>query len=121
MTNYVVRRGIFHTPPLKRQLSNTLLQKRLLTQSRFSGKGFIAGKKGGTGIVTVNGKPARRRILLIEQSTLTWARCTWSAEDGSYLFEHLDEKREFLILAVDNYNSYYRPVSWDKIRPKVAE
>ncbi|ULJ69293.1 hypothetical protein MIS45_11235 [Wielerella bovis] len=116
----LIQRGLWFKSPPKRALSKTLFKRGFLTQSRFSGKGFIAGTKGGVGIVTVNGKPARRKILLLDQATMIWARSTWSAQDGSYRFEHLDETREFLILAVDNYNSFYRPVSWDKIKPKIA-
>lgn len=117
----LIRRGLLFKTPPQRALSKTLFKRGFLTQSRFSGKGFIAGRKGSVGIVTVGGKPARRKVMLLDQATMIWARSTWSAEDGSYLFEHIDTSRDFLVLAVDNYNSRYRPVAWDKIKPKLAE
>lgn len=113
----IVRRGLWYQSPPPRALSRGVIRRGTLVQSRFTGKGYFAGTVGGTGIVTVNGKPARRRILLLDQATWLFVRGTWSEEDGSYRLEHLDPTRQYLILAVDNYNSHYRPVAWDKLAP----
>ncbi|SSY80626.1 hypothetical protein [Alysiella crassa] len=119
MANYLISSGLLFSTPPPRSGARSLLRRNVQFQSIFTGRGVISGKKNTAGIVTVNGKPARRRVFAVDQASLRFVRSTWSAEDGSYLLQHLDEKRQFIILALDNYNSPYRPVAWDKRYPKV--
>ena len=119
MANYLISKRLLFSVPPKRSRAKSLLRRNVQFQSLFTGRGVIAGKSNTAGIVTVNGKPARRRVFAIDQATLRFVRGTWSNDDGSYLLQHLDEKRQFIILALDNYDSAYRPVAWDKRYPKV--
>lgn len=115
----VIRRGIFcqHQHRPQRINSQQVLRREAKWALRYGGKGFFAGSVGGTGIVTVNGKPARRKILLLDQATYLFVRSTWSKHDGSYRIGNLDPTRQYMIMAVDNYDSHYRPVAWDKLTP----
>ncbi len=119
MANYLISSGLLFSIPPQRSGAKALFRRNVQFQSIFAGRGVIAGKPNTAGIVTVNGKPARRRVFAIDQATLRFVRGTWSNDDGSYLLQHLDEKRQFIVLALDNYNSPYRPVAWDKRYPKV--
>ena len=85
---------------------------------RNHGSGFIAGR--GDGIVTVGGVPAERRIFLFERERLVLIRSTWSAKDGTYLFDRLDPDREYMVMAED-YKRQYEPVVYDFVRPAVDD
>lgn len=75
---------------------------------------FIAGQ--GNGIVTVDGKPASKRILLFERSHMfPCIRQIWSAADGTYLFGGLESNKLYLVMAVDDKEKY-EPVAWDFIK-----
>lgn len=115
----IVRRGLWYQSPLPRALSHGVMRRGCLVQSKCSGRGYFAGTLGGTGIVTVNGKPARRKIYVIDMATMQFVRSTWSNDDGTYWIGHLDETRKYLLIALDNYNSRYRPQAWDKLSPKL--
>ena len=78
--------------------------------------GYIAGE--GTGIVTVGGQPASRRIYLFARPTMECIADCWSKEDGSYRFDRLKEDEEYLMVATD-YKKQYEPVSYDFIKPYV--
>lgn len=119
MANYLIARDLLFSIPPKRSQTRGLFRRNVWFQSQFTGRGYFSGKPQTTGIVTVNGKPARRRVLALDQATLRFVRGTWSNDDGSYLLSHLDETRQYIVLALDNYNSSYRPVAWDKRYPKV--
>lgn len=119
MANYLISSGLLFSIPPQRGGSKVLLRRNVQFQSLFTGRGVIAGKPNTAGIVTVNGKPARRRVFAIDQATLRFVRSTWSNDDGSYLLQHLDETRQMIVISLDNYNSPYRPVAWDKRYPKV--
>lgn len=84
---------------------------------KYGGRGYIAGE--GEGIVTVNGAPASRRIYLFVRRTMQCIADRWSAEDGTYRFEKLNEDEEYLMVAVD-YKKQYEPVSYDYIQPYVG-
>lgn len=119
MSNILFQNELLFSIPPPRSGARGLLSDDVLWQSLYSGRGFFAGTVGTAGIVTVNGKPARRKIFLLEQESMRFIRRTWSAEDGSYLLPNVDETRQYVILAFDNYNSGYRPIAWDKRYPKV--
>ena len=67
----------------------------------------------------MGGKPASRRILLIERERFKVVDDTWSADDGSYLFDQLNPEQDFLVLALD-HKRQYEPVAYDYVRA-VAE
>ena len=78
---------------------------------------FIAGQ--GNGIVTVDGKPASKRILLFERSHLfPCIRQIWSAADGTYFFGGLESNKLYLVMAVDDKEKY-EPVAWDFIKAAI--
>lgn len=102
-----------HAAPQNQAFAPHLLQHR----GRNHGGAIIAGR--GIGIVTVGGKPAARRILLIERERFKVIDDTWSAADGTYLFDQLDNSQDFLVLALD-HKRQYEPVAYDYVRA-VAE
>lgn len=59
---------------------------------------------GGTGsisgIVTQQGQPARKQVLLLAWPALTRVAATMSAGDGAYSFQRL-RLREYLVVGVD--------------------
>lgn len=83
---------------------------------KYGGKGYIAGE--AEGIVTVNGQPAARRIYLFARPNMVCVADTWSADDGSYRFDRLNESMEFLLVGTD-YKKQYEPVSYDFVMPYV--
>lgn len=97
-------------------MNGRLLRRGLLKQSVHTGKGYFSGE--GEGIVTVNGEPASRRILLLDCATLRFVRGTWSNQDGTYRLSHLDPNRQYLMLARDHLGEW-EPVAYDLLRPKV--
>ena len=80
-------------------------------------QGFIAGN--GNGIVTVDGKPGQKRIVIFERThTFPCLRQTWSNSDGSYLLPWLDVSKIYTVMAVDDKEKY-EPVVWDFIKPAI--
>lgn len=112
--SFLLRRGAWRTAPVRRRKSNVMMPHGLLKQSIFTGKGYFAGM--GSGIVTVDGVPARRRIYLMDCGTMRFVRGTWSAADGSYRLSHLDPDRLYLLMARD-HNGQFEPVAYDFLRP----
>ena len=102
MANYLISKRLLFSVPPKRSGAKALFRRNVQFQSIFAGRGVIAGKPNTAGIVTVNGKPARRRVFAIDQATLRFVRGTWSNDDGSYLLQHLDKKRQFKPLFFSN-------------------
>ncbi|MGF6148967.1 Uncharacterised protein [Kingella potus] len=98
-----------HAVPQNQVFAARFVQYR----ERNHGRGIIAGR--GIGIVTVGGRPASRRILLIERERFKVIDDTWSADDGSYLFEQLDTGQDFLVIALD-HKRQYEPVCYDYVR-----
>lgn len=78
------------------------------------GKGYIAGS--GDGIVTVRGKPASRKIWLLNTNTLNIELSQWSLESGRYLFLGLDTSKEYLVMVRD-YKKEHEPFAWDYVKP----
>lgn len=80
----------------------------------FHGKAWISGV--GEGIVTINGIPASRQVVALEQSSLTVVAQTWSFPDGTYLLPNLDKSKLYIVMAYD-YKGDYAPVAESHIAP----
>lgn len=76
--------------------------------------GYIAG--AGDGIVTVQGKPAKRDIWLLNAQTMAVEQVVTSLKNGHYLFIGLDPAKEYLVMARD-YKKEYEPFVWDYVKP----
>lgn len=119
MPNYVFRSRLAVKRGKQRgKIVNRIARSRAVKSShwKYGGHGYIAGE--GTGIVTVGGQPASRRIYLFARPNMYCIADTWSAEDGSYRFDRLKEDEEYLMVATD-YKKQYEPVSYDFIKPYV--
>lgn len=76
--------------------------------------GYIAGS--GDGIVIVLGKPASRKIWLLNAQTLAIEFTQWSLNNGHYLFLGLDPNKEYLAMVRD-YKRELEPFAWDYVKP----
>lgn len=76
--------------------------------------GYIAGS--GDGIVTVQGKPAPRKIWLLDAVTLAIVQVATSLPNGHYLFMGLDPAKRYLVMARD-YKKEFEPMAWDDVKP----
>lgn len=75
---------------------------------------YIAG--AGDGIVTVQGKPARRDIWLLDAQTMAVEQIITSLNNGHYMFIGLDPAKEYLVMARD-YKKEFEPFVWDYVKP----
>nr|DAQ73717.1 MAG TPA: hypothetical protein [Caudoviricetes sp.] len=112
----LIRPGIlFLVPPRHSEPLRTILTGGwLIKDVRNGGTGYVAGTAGG--IVTVDGRPASRRILCLRRDNFHLVRDTWSKEDGTYLIPHLDPKLDYIVMAVD-HEARWEPVAWDWVKP----
>lgn len=76
--------------------------------------GYIAGT--GDGIVTVQGKPASRKIWLLNAQTMAIEQAVTSLKNGHYLFIGLDPAKEYLVMVRD-YKRELEPFAWDYVKP----
>lgn len=76
--------------------------------------GYIAGANDG--IVTASGKPASRKIFLLDAKTLNIERTQWSLPNGHYLFSDLNPISEYLVMVRD-YKRELEPFAWDYVKP----
>lgn len=76
--------------------------------------GYIAGANDG--IVTVQGKPASRKIWLLNAQTMAIEQVVTSLKNGHYLFVGLDPEKEYLVMARD-YKKEFEPFVWDYVQP----
>lgn len=76
--------------------------------------GYIAGS--GDGIVTVLGKPASRKIWLLDAQSMAIERVVTSLQNGHYLFLGLDPAKEYLVMVRD-YKKELEPFAWDYVKP----
>lgn len=90
-----------------------ILAKTYTTLS-LTHSGYIAGS--GDGIVTVQGKPASRKIWLLDAQTMAVEAMQWSLANGHYMFLELDPAREYLVMVRD-YKKEYEPFAWDYVTP----
>lgn len=77
-------------------------------------KAYIAGT--GDGIVTVQGRPARRDIWLLNAKTMAVEQVVTSLKNGHYAFFGLDTTKEYLVMVRD-YKKEYEPFCWDYVKP----
>lgn len=84
------------------------------TSLSLAHSGYIAGS--GDGIVTVQGKPASRKIWLLDAKTLAIKAVQYSLKNGHYAFFGLDDSKEYLVLARD-YKKEFEPFCWDYVTP----
>ena len=75
---------------------------------------YIAGSADG--IVTVQGKPASRKIWLLDAQSLAVEQVVTSLNNGHYLFLGLDPAKEYLVMARD-YKKEFEPFVWDYVAP----
>lgn len=73
---------------------------------------YIAGTNDG--IVTVQGKPASRKIWLLNAQTLAAEQVITSLNNGHYLFMGLDPAKKYLVMVRD-YKKEYEPFVWDDV------
>lgn len=76
--------------------------------------GYIAGS--GDGIVTAQGKPASRKIWLLNTATLAIENVGVSLNNGHYLFMGLNPTKEYLVMVRD-YKRELEPFAWDFVKP----
>lgn len=76
--------------------------------------GYIAGSADG--IVTVQGKPASRKIWLLDAQTMALEQVITSLNNGHYMFLGLDPAKEYLVMARD-FKKEYEPFVWDYVKP----
>ncbi|MGE6480728.1 hypothetical protein ACQKEI_05115 [Psychrobacter namhaensis] len=84
------------------------------TSLSLTHSGYIAGSADG--IVTVQGKPASRKIWLLDAQSLAVEQVITSLKNGHYAFFGLDTSKEYLVLARD-YKKEYEPFVWDYVAP----
>ncbi len=84
------------------------------TSLSLTHSGYIAGTADG--IVTVQGKPASRKIWLLDAATMAVEQTATSLKNGHYLFMGLDPAKEYLVMARD-YKKEYEPFVWDYVKP----
>lgn len=75
---------------------------------------YIAGSADG--IVTVQGKPASRKIWLLDAATMAVEQVVTSLQNGHYLFLGLDVTKEYLVMVRD-YKKEFEPFAWDYVKP----
>lgn len=75
---------------------------------------YIAGS--GDGIVTVAGKPASRKIWLLNARTIAVEQVITSLQNGHYIFLGLDSDKEYLVMVRD-YKRELEPFAWDYVAP----
>ena len=76
--------------------------------------GYIAGSADG--IVTVQGKPASRKIWLLDAQTMAVQQVVVSLKNGHYMFMGLDPAKRYLVMVRD-YKKEFEPFVWDDVPP----
>lgn len=84
------------------------------TSLSLTHNGYIAGSSDG--IVTVQGKPASRKIWLLDAQTMAVEQIVTSLNNGHYAFFGLDPSKEHLVMVRD-YKKEYEPFVWDYVQP----
>ena len=80
----------------------------------YSGQGYIGG--AGDGIVTVQGKPASRKIWLLNARTMVVDQVVTSFKNGHYMFLGLNPDNRYLVMVRD-YKKECEPFVWDDVAP----
>lgn len=87
---------------------------KVYTSLSLAHNGYIAGTNDG--IVTVAGKPASRKIWLLNAQTLVVEQVITSLKDGHYLFLGIVTDKEYLVMVRD-YKKEFEPFAWDYVTP----
>lgn len=114
MSHVLIDTGLHTLTIHKPKTGHRILASGVRHHRLGGGAAYIAGEDSG--IVTIAGKPAARRILLIDKATLRIVDDVWSNADGTYRLDGLDENRCFIVLALDDQTDY-EPVAWDDVQP----
>lgn len=81
--------------------------------------GYIAGS--GDGIVTVQGKPASRKIWLLDAATLALERVVISLDNGHYILLGLNPNKKYMIIVrdfePDGVKWTGEAAIWDYVKP----
>lgn len=80
--------------------------------------GYIAGM--GDGIVTINGVPKSRKLIVYDAVTEQYVQTAYSLDNGHYLIPNLDPSRRYLVLCRPIYGIDERGVkakAWDNVTP----
>ena len=85
-----------------------------ITRLVLAHSGYIAGTNDG--IVTVQGKPASRKIWLLNAQTMVVEQAVTSLKSGRYLFLGLNPAKEYLVMVRD-CKKEYEPFAWDYVKP----
>lgn len=84
------------------------------TSLSLAHSGYIAGS--GDGIVTAQGKPASRKIWLLNAQTMAVEQVITSLKNGHYMFLGLDLAKKYMVMVRD-YKKEYEPFVWDYVKP----
>lgn len=76
--------------------------------------GYIAGS--GDGIVSALGKPASRKIWIMDAKTMLVEQVVASLKNGHYMFLGLDVNKEYLVMVRD-FRRELEPFAWDYVKP----
>lgn len=88
------------------------LLAKVYTLLSLAHSGYIAGSADG--IVTVQGKPASRKIWLLDAQSLAIKQTMTSLKNGHYLFMGLDPDKRYLVMVRD-YKKEFEPFVWDQV------
>lgn len=90
-----------------------------VVKTSLTHKGYIAG--AGDGIVTVQGKPASRKIWLLNSKTMLVERTHVSLKNGHYVFFGLNPSDKYMVIVRDLEPDGIRwtgeAVAWDYVEP----
>ena len=87
---------------------------KIYTSLSLNHSGYIAGS--GDGIVTVQGKPASRKIWLLNAKTMVVEQVITSLKNGHYMFLGLNPDSRYLVMVRD-YKKEFEPFAWDEVPP----
>ncbi|WP_201570854.1 hypothetical protein [Psychrobacter nivimaris] len=91
-----------------------LVSAKVFTRLSLKYNGYIAGANDG--IVTVAGKPASRKIWLMNAQTMALEQVITSLSNGHYMFLGLDPAKKYLVMVRD-YKKEFEPFVWDQVPP----
>lgn len=87
---------------------------KTLTSLSLANHSYIAGSADG--IVTVQGKPASRKIWLLDAQTMMVEQVVTSLKNGHYMLLGLDPAKEYMVMARD-HKKEFEPFAWDYVKP----
>lgn len=90
------------------------VRAKIYTPLSLAHSGYIAGTSDG--IVTVVGKPASRKIWLLDAATMAVEQVVTSLKNGHYMFLGLDPAKKYLVMVRD-YKREHEPFVWDYVKP----